>query len=267
MLAVALAVLPGCSSRDALDPVILSLGRQVVRRSEFDRHMKTVEAREDAALNAAVRRALLDAFLEQRVLVLEARTRGLLAEGATARDEEAAVERLLLSAAQTNPPSPADVQAYYASHPEEFRTPETVTLRQILVLSENEARDMRRRLQKDPKNFEILARTLSRSPEASQGGLLGTFARGELPPEIEQAAFGLQPGTQTAIAITPHGFHVLRVDARTPGRVQTLEECAERIRSILVRRRQDLAARQLVRELLARAQVNYEVAEAPVPRS
>jgi parvulin-like peptidyl-prolyl isomerase len=247
--------------------VILSLGREAVRRSEFVRHMQTVEAREDASLNPAVRRALLDAFLEQRVLVLDARARGLVREGATTHDEEAAIERLLLVTGETSAPAQADVQAYYKEHQDEFRTPEMVTVRQILVLSQNEARDMRRRLQKDPKNFEILARTLSRSPEAAQGGLLGTFARGELPAEIEQAAFGLAPGAQTAIATTPHGFHVLRVDARTPERVQTLEQCAERIRSILARRRQDLAARQLVRELLARAKVNYEAAEAPEPRS
>jgi parvulin-like peptidyl-prolyl isomerase len=267
-LAMILGTLHGCRARGAADPAILVLGGESVRRSEFLRHLAAIEARGEEAVNPAVRRALLDAFLEQRVLVLEARSRGLVAAGATPDDEELAVQRLLLGAEQALPaPAQAEIEAYYRAHQSDFRTPELVTVRQILVHSENEARDIRRRLQKDPKNFEILARTLSRSPEAAQGGLLGTFARGELPVEIEQAAFALAPGPQTAIAVTPLGHHVLRVDARTPERVQTLEECAERIRSILARRRQDLASRQLVRELLARAKVNYEAAENPGPSS
>ena len=83
--------------------------------------------------------------------------------------------------------------------------------------------------------------------------------------EIEQAAFALPPGAQTAIAVTPLGHHVLRVDAHTPERVRTLQECADHISSILARRQQDLAHRKLVQELLARAKVNYEAAEAPIP--
>ena len=57
-----------------------------------------------------------------------------------------------------------------------------MTLRQILVPTETEARDVRRRLQKDPKSFEALARARSKAPEAAAGGLMGTFSRGQLPP-------------------------------------------------------------------------------------
>jgi parvulin-like peptidyl-prolyl isomerase len=267
ILAVLLAALPACGSRAGQDPAILVLGRESVRRSEFLRHLRTFEARDQGALDPTVRRALLDAFLEQRVLVLEGRARGLLGPDATAEDEELAVQRLLLESQNGNSaPSQEAVAEFYRAHPEECRVPELVTVRQIVVSSANEARDICRRLQKDPKNFEILARTLSRSPEAAQGGLLGPgpFARGELPVEIEQAAFALPPGAQTAIAVTPLGHHVLRVDAHTPERVRTLDECADHIRSILALRKQDLASRQLVRELLARAKVNYEAAEGPL---
>src|SRR4029453_5552987 len=88
----------------------------------------------------------------------------------------------------------AAVRAYFESHPGEFDAPVTVSLRQILVAPENEARDVRRRLSKDPKSFDGLARALSRGPEASQGGFMGVFSRGQLPPELEQATFGLAAG-------------------------------------------------------------------------
>ena len=160
-----------------------------------------------------------------------------------------------------------EVAAYFREHSAELRIPEKVWLRQILVPTENEARDVRRRLQKDPTSFEALARTRSRSPEASSGGAMGFFARGELPLELERVAFALDPGAGSDVARTSLGWHVLRVDRREPGRDPTLAECRERIRSDLRRRKSDAASRQFVRALMARAKVNHEAAAAaPGPR-
>ncbi len=244
------------------DPKILETAGGAVRRSDFLRYLDTIAAGGVSTEMPAVRRALLESFLEERVLVLEARSRGLLPSQAPPADEQRAVQRLLYDqvlskSAVTGP----EVEAYYRRHMDEFRTPETATVRQILVASPNEARDIRRRLQRDPKNFEILARTLSRSPEAAQGGLMGTFARGELPPDLDRAAFSLAPGSQIEIVATPYGHHVVRVDSRTPERVPTLKECRERVQAAATRRKQDLAVQHFIRALLARAKVNHEAAE------
>jgi hypothetical protein len=261
LLAATLAV---CQARHESDPVILRAGKQTVRRSEFLRHLRMLETRGVQAVDPATRRAILDAFLEERLLVLEARTRGLLGPSGSPEDEQRAVQRLLYDAVLSNiAPTDAEVAAYYAAHAGDFATPETVTVRQILVPSENEARDIRRRVSRDPKNFEILARSLSRSPEAGQGGLLGTFARGELPPELEQAAFRLKPGLETEIVATPHGYHVLRVDAHTAAHDCPLDECREQVREALIRSEQDEAIRVFVRDLFSHAKVDYEAAQPP----
>jgi parvulin-like peptidyl-prolyl isomerase len=136
-----------------------------------------------------------------------------------------------------------------------------VTLHQILVATVNEARDVRRRLHRDPKVFEQLAHTLSRGPEAASGGLMGTFSRGELPPELEQAAFALAPGALSDVVQSPLGFHVLRSDARVPSRPVTLDESRERIRTRLQRQKSETAALEYVRGLMARAKVNHEAAK------
>ncbi len=246
------------------DPVILALGDQTVRRSDFDRHVTALEKRDGARLDPAVRTALLEPFLEERILVLEARSRGLLRPESTAEEEQAAVQRLLgdavLSRVQV---APEEVEAYYREHVEELRAPETATLRQILVPSENEARDVLRRVRRDPKSFDLLARSRSHSPEASTGGVLGTFARGQLPAELEAAAFALAAGGTSDVVQTPLGYHVLRVDARKPARDRPLEECRGEILALLSRRKSDESVRQFVRGLLARAKVNHEAAEAP----
>jgi peptidyl-prolyl cis-trans isomerase C len=209
-----------------------------------------------------VRRALLEPFLEEHVLVLEARRRGLLKAGASQDEESTAVQNLLgdqvLSKVTV---SEDEIAAYYNAHASDFRTPETVVVRQILVTTQAEALGIRRRLLRDPRSFESLAQSRSRSPEASAGGMMGAFSRGQLPAELEQAVFPLPVAGLSDVVATPMGFHVLRVDAREPAKDRSLEECHDAIRSILVRQHSDLATRQYVRDLLARAKVNHEAAE------
>lgn len=253
----------GGSGGEALDPVILALDDQVVRRSDFNRHLEVLKARGLEAGDASVRRSVLDAFLEERVLVLEAQKRGLLKPGSSGEAGEAAAQRLLGEAARTAAGvGDEEVAAYYAAHQAELSVPETIVLRQILVTTQNEARDVRRRLAKEPKSFELLAQTRSRSPEASQGGLMGRFSRGQLPPELEQAAFALAAFSTSDPVKTALGYHVLRVDARELARDRSLDECRSEIRVLIQRQKADEAQRQLVRGLLAKAKVNYEAAQA-----
>lgn len=266
-LLLTLGLFPTCHRRGE-DPVILTLGDQVVRRSDFDRHVGALEAKGGAPFAPEVRKALLQPFLEERALVLEARSRGLLAASSTPDQEQAAVQKLLGSAVLGHlEVSDDEVAEYFRAHGGELKVPEKVWLSQILVPTENEARDVRRRLQKDPKSFEALARTRSRSPEASTGGSMGTFSRGELPAELETVAFALAPGAGSEVARTSLGWHVLRVDRRDPAREPTLAESRDRIRTEVLRQKSDEAWHEFVRAVMARAKVNHEIVEAPPPHS
>ena len=261
--ALVLALLLGvaCGEQRAADPVILALDDLVVRRSEFDAHLEALRARGlEGAQEPAVLRGVLDAFLEERVLVLEARRRALVAKGATREEEESAARALLAEAGAKVTVSDAEIAGYYEAHRRELARPEQVTLRQILVPTLNEARDARRRLAREPRSFEALAQTRSRGPEASAGGLMGTFAHGELPVELEAAAFALSAGATSDPVESPLGYHVLRVDARAPARERTLDECREEIRRTLLREKSDAAGKELVGALLGRAKVNHEAA-------
>jgi peptidyl-prolyl cis-trans isomerase C len=263
-----LALGASCSRERPNDPIILALGEQVVRRSDFDRHVAALEARGGSSLAPSVREALFEPFIEERLLVLEARARGMVAPSATTEQEDAAVRRLLAEAVLTGVGvGEEEVASYFREHAAEFRVPETVTVRQILVPTPNEARDARRRLQRDPKSFEALARSRSRGPEAAEGGFMGVFARGQLPAELEAAAFALSAGATSEIIESSFGYHILRVEARTPEREPSLDECRARIRTLLMRQKSDRTVRQFVSDLMARAKVNHAAAHAPPHRS
>jgi peptidyl-prolyl cis-trans isomerase C len=193
--------------------------------------------------------------------VLEARRRGLLKAGASQEEEQGAVQRLLQDEVLSKISITDDeVASYYRDHAADFRSPETIVLRQILVPTQAEAMDIRRRLLRDPKSFETLAQSRSHSPEAGAGGLMGSFSRGQLPAELEQAAFPLAVAGLSDVVATPLGFHILRLDAKQPERDRGLEESRGEIRARLSREQSDQATRQFVRGLLARAEVNHEAA-------
>jgi hypothetical protein len=263
LLAASGLALAGCEEKD---PVILRLDGDVVRRSDFERHLAAV-TRGLGPVDPAARRGILDAFLEERALVIEARERGHLPPGADPDEEPRAVARLLAEAVHPAPVTEDEVAAYYQAHAAELAVPETVTLRQIVVATLNEARDVRRRLSRNPMAFEVIARTQSKGEEAGAGGYMGPFQRGQLPPELEAAAFALPEGGTSEPIQTGLGYHVLRVESRQPARAPTLDEARERIRARLATAKRAEAERAFLAEVLARAKVNHEAALRPSPPS
>jgi hypothetical protein len=248
----------GCE--ESKDPVILQLDGKQVHRSEFVSYLAAVEARGDGPLEAQAKSGLLEAFLEQRALVIEARARGYLAGDASPADEARAVARLLASEVKTPEVSEAEVREYYGLHERELRRPVRVSLRQVLVGTLNEARDVKRRLARNSKAFDAIARKQSKGPEAEAGGFMGTFEPGQLPPELEAAAFALAEGRTSDPIQSPLGYHVLRVDSRQPASEPSFEEARGQIHERLVRERRAEAERAFVAGLLARSRVNHAAA-------
>ncbi|MCS6847884.1 MAG: SurA N-terminal domain-containing protein [Anaerolineae bacterium] len=97
------------------------------------------------------------------------------------------------------------------------RTAEYVHAYHIVVATEREARQVLARLQNGAK-FTALAQSLSLDESTrADGGDLGWFARNTgavLWPEVEDAAFSLQPGETSEIVKSPIGYHIIRVTGR-----------------------------------------------------
>lgn len=264
LLVAALAALVAC---DGSDPVILELDGGRVRRSDFERQLLAVEARGLGPVDPGARRGLLEAFLEQRALVIEARRRGLLAATASPEEEARAVARLLADAASPAAVGEEEIVAYFRGHSADLAIRDAVTLRQVLVPTLNEARDVKRRLRRDPKTFDTIARSQSKGPEAAAGGYMGAFERGQLPAELEAVAFALPDGGTSEPVETALGYHVLRVESRQQGRPVTLDEAREGIRERLAREKRREAEQAFVAAILARAKVNHEAAFRATPPS
>ena len=162
--------------------------------------------------------------------------------------------------ASSVPVTQADLLAYYNQHQDEYRIPETVTVRHILIKTPTPAPDGKvdqkgvdaarakaEEVEKQLKagaDFAELAKKYSEDPgSAQEGGLLPPLTRGRTVPEFEQAAFGTPKGQTTGIIRTSYGFHIIRVEDKQSARVKPLDEVRGQIESA-VRQQKAAAATQ-----------------------
>ena len=98
-------------------------------------------------------------------------------------------------------------------------TGEQVHARHILVQTGAEAQAILNQLQAG-EDFAVLASQLSQDQNTKEaGGDLGFFHRGQLiSPELEEAAFALQPGQVSGVVRSQFGYHIVQVLEKAPDR-------------------------------------------------
>ncbi|HSX00726.1 MAG TPA: peptidylprolyl isomerase [Candidatus Saccharimonas sp.] len=63
-------------------------------------------------------------------------------------------------------------------------------------------------------DFAALAKQYSQASDASSGGDLGSFTKGQLPDELQKAVDALQPGQVSDLVQTKYGFEIIKVTAK-----------------------------------------------------
>lgn len=249
--AVIFALASGC--RAPYDPVVIRFRGVDVRQSAFLKELEPLAAKGTDIADPAMKVSAFDRFVEETVVAIAAAP-----AGSPLNQDRTESERWLAANLPPATVSEEDAQTFYDAHPEVAQVEESVTLREILVATMQDARDVVRILGSDGNAFELLARTRSRSPHAPGGGLMGSFRRGELPPEIDAAAFRLAPGDVSGIVTTTFGYHVLRLEGKTAPQNRSFADSRPEIEARLSEVKARLRMKQLIDSLVSQAQVNYE---------
>ncbi|MBD3179241.1 MAG: hypothetical protein GF417_06405 [Candidatus Latescibacteria bacterium] len=80
--------------------------------------------------------------------------------------------------------------------------------------------EVRREIERGESDFTEAAKIYSEDKiTADKGGNLGFFSRGEMPEELEETAFSLQPGEISEPVKTDRGYHLIRVEEKDQDRV------------------------------------------------
>jgi len=146
----------------------------------------------------------------------------------------------------------AEVEQYYADNRASFDMPEMVKAAHIVVEKRTLAEELLTQLQ-EGADFALLASLHSVDTEsAAQGGNLGWFARGQMVAEFEEAAFSLEPGQVSDIVETTHGFHIIKLESKDPGRPRPFAEVAQQVKERALAAKKDRAWDEYRRQALGR---------------
>ncbi len=134
-------------------------------------------------------------------------------------------------------PTPREVERSYNDNIELYSTPEQVRASQILFKTagkkDEEVKAKAEQVLKDIKaggDFAALAKKYSEDEATAKlGGDLDFFPKGKLAPEIDEAAFKLQPGEVSDLVKAADGYHILKVTDRKPAATRPLDEVRPQI--------------------------------------
>ena len=242
-----------------------------------------------------VRRGVLERLIDRELMLAEAGRRGIrptpaeleralaptregmpakeleatLAEAGTDRESwrraaerDLTIEKLQAAIAAPATVSEQELDAWIARHRDRRELPEEVRASQLLVRTEADAVEARRRIV-GGASFADVAREVSLSPDATRGGDLGYFARGQMPPEFDEAVFTLPRGQVSEVVGSPYGFHLFLVIDRRPGRTRSDAETRADVRAALLTGKREEAFRAWLANARAKATITYNRALVP----
>lgn len=137
-----------------------------------------------------------------------------------------------------------EVHEYYEGNFEQFKAPEQVHARHILVKVDPSADDSARAEAKKKidgilseaqggADFSDLARKHSEGPSGPKGGDLGFFSREQMVEPFAEAAFSLKPGEISGVVETVYGYHIIKMEEKRAPRTITEENVREQVREYL----------------------------------
>jgi parvulin-like peptidyl-prolyl isomerase len=143
-----------------------------------------------------------------------------------------------------------EVKKFYDENPSKFEQPEMVRAGHILLMTidaktkaplsaevkeakHKQSEDILKRI-RSGEDFAQLAREFSEDPGSKDnGGELPPFARGQMVPEFEAAAFSLNTNQVSDVVTSPYGYHIIKLIAKLPARRIELATVAERVKQDL----------------------------------
>lgn len=145
----------------------------------------------------------------------------------------------------------AEEKAFYEENPDLFEAQAQVSAKHILVENENSANDIAKEIA-NGLAFEEAAKKYSTCPSKERGGDLGYFAKGQMVPEFEKAAFEGEIGKVIGPVQTQFGYHLIRVEDKKESSVVPFEEVQNQIHQQLIQNKQKEVYDTKVKELEAK---------------
>ena len=133
----------------------------------------------------------------------------------------------------------AEAREQYLASPEDYWVPESVSLRTLLIRTEDRAEseamgiavDLLHQAAQPGADFsKLVSEHTEDANAAANGGLMSGVVRGETVPPFEEAAFALRmPGELSEPVVSQFGVHLIQLVEYRPAEQLTYEQVAKRI--------------------------------------
>lgn len=219
-----------------------------VTRAELDYRIMQVEAREGSALSPEERRLVEEAYIDERVLVREARALGLDADE---RIDDILVQKMLhILSGDVIQPTDEELARFYEENRERYAVPAAVTVDElVLAPGAPFPRQIREGVQPEelPESARVAHRLMT---DLTEEGLAALFGE-----DAARTTLAMETGAWVQAAVTPRGEHWLRVRERSGSTVQPLAVVRDMVRLDWIAEREQA----LLLERVAQLRASYTV--------
>ena len=122
-----------------------------------------------------------------------------------------------------------EVKAHFETNKEKFSTPEQTDTSHILVDSEEECKEIHKKIINNEITFEDAAKAHSKCPSKDRGGNLGSYPKGQMVPEYEAVAFNMNKDEISEPVKTQFGYHIIRLNAKQKSAEAKFEDVKEQV--------------------------------------
>ena len=151
-----------------------------------------------------------------------------------------------------------DIKKFYEENKDAFKQGESADASHILVEEEDKAREIYEKI-KNGGDFEELAKEYSTCPSKEKGGNLGTFTKGQMVKEFEDAVFENEVGTITEPVKTQFGYHIIKINQKNDARELSFDEVKDRIVEQVRRQKEQEIYNEKITELKDKYEVKMNI--------
>jgi parvulin-like peptidyl-prolyl isomerase len=240
---------------------------KVITLEEFQQNIKNLEALspEIKIDTFDLKKSLLDEMVNQELLYQEAKSRGIqnrqeikdLADGYL---RGLVVRQLMIDVTENITVDPQEIEVFYNQYKDQLGEPEQRHIREIVVGSEDEAKQILVSLLQGG-DFASLATEKSISTTKQNAGDLGFITRGQRGEEykkFDDVAFSLELGQPSTVFKGPQGYCIVKAEEIKESKVRPITEVWDQVKNSLLPLKQQQRVQELIDKLKANSTIEVK---------
>lgn len=235
--------------------VLATIGEKEITNLDVENVLKGLDPYQAMHFNSEEgKKQLLSDLVNQELFYIEAKEQNLHEDENFKAEMKKVEENMLKQYAISNvlnsiTLTEEEKQAFFEANKSKFNKPETASAKHILVDSEESATEILNKINSGEMTFEDAAQQHSTCPSKDAGGDLGTFPRGQMVPEFEEAVFSMDKGDVRGPVQTQFGYHLIKLDEIEKGGESEYAEVRNEIEKTLMYQKQSEVYSSKIEEL------------------